>query len=105
MAKPAPCRAAIMPPSLPIVASIYYNRDYTSSREARTCKGVRPLGSTMRVQLTHQSKGSDPLVTWGEGPPNHPFGHRIICVQRNWAMDFAEPSAVTIASQTCVVRP
>ena len=34
-----------------------------------------------------------------------PFGHRIICVQRNWAIGFAEPAVATTASQTCVVRP
>jgi hypothetical protein len=85
-----------MPPAKPIVASIYYNRDYTSSRAPRTCKGVRPLGSTMSFNWPAEARGLTPC---------HPFGHRIICVQRNWAMDLAEPSAVTTASQTCVVRP
>ena len=34
-----------------------------------------------------------------------PFGHRIICVQRNSAIAASSVLRVTVASQTCVVRP
>src|SRR4030095_9712487 len=70
--------------------------------------GVRPLheGSRPRTRACRGLTPSRPQAdARRNGRKDHAFGHRIICVLRNWAMGRAAPSGVTVASQTCVVRP